>query len=98
MTHADIDRRIARLVRRCVEKIDADPRRLADTVAPSVERIGIPAVRAEWRTLLRLPWQELRMLLLEESERGDRLRQNAPFGRLLTPRERMEVFRESRPA
>jgi len=98
MTHADIDRRIARLVRRCIEKIDAHPERLHDTVGPSIERIGDPAVRAEWRLLLQRPWAELRALLLEESERAARLRQNAPFGRLLTPRERMEVFRESQAA
>jgi hypothetical protein len=91
-THADIDRRILGMIRLCVEKIEAD-RRLLARVWDNAERIADPRIRNEWRKLQSLPWAELKAKLLAETPDGDQLRQNAPFGGLLTNRERLRFFR-----
>jgi len=92
LTHATIDDRLHRLVAACVAKIDADAS-LLHRVRAAAERQPNPRIRAEWEALLALPWPELRARLLEESDRGQSLRQNAPLGGLLSPAERMAIFR-----
>jgi hypothetical protein len=92
LTHADIDRRILGMIRLCVEKIEADPRLLA-RVWDNAERITDPRIRHEWRKFQALPWTELKAKLLAETPDGDQLRQNAPFGGLLSNRERLRFFR-----
>jgi len=94
ITHAQIDRRLLRLVHACVKKIDRNPG-LLDRVAGSVTRIPNPQIRSQWTSLLRLPWSELRVRLLDGSEWGSELRQNAPFGGILTNAERRRIFQES---
>ena len=98
-THQQIDRRSLAMVRRIVAKIDADPERRGFAHAKSVcERWlaqGIPSAR-EWRTLLEKPWEEVRTILLDESDEGQRLRQTDPFCGILTPQERWEIYREHR--
>jgi hypothetical protein len=41
---------------------------------------------------LGLPWTKLRLVLLEESEEGDRIRQSVPFGGFLSDEERMRIL------
>jgi hypothetical protein len=58
---------------------------------------GIVSAR-EWLPLLERPWEEVRAILLEESDEGQRLRQTDPFCGILTPAERWEIYREARRA
>ncbi len=60
-----------------------------------MERSPLPADR-EWSNLLDRPWEEIRSLLLDESELGQRLRQSDPFCGILTPQERWEIYRAFR--
>lgn len=55
------------------------------------------AVR-EGPELLQKPWPEIRQLLLDESERDQRLRQSDPFCGILSPHERWEIYRAYREA
>lgn len=91
ITHADIDNRILRMVRLCVEKIEQDNRLLAQ-VWRNVDRIADPRIREEWRSFRDLPWGDLRTKLLEHGPEGDQLRQNAPLGGILSNRERIGFF------
>lgn len=87
------------MVRRIVAKIDADPDRRGLDHAKSVcERwIARGNVSArEWRTILQRPWDEIRRVLLDESDEGQRLRQTDPFCGILTPEERWQIYREAR--
>jgi hypothetical protein len=87
------------MVRRIVARIDADPRREgllhAKRVCERWVAQGIISAR-EWLTLLQRPWEEIRSLLLDESDEGQRLRQTDPFCGILTPAERWEIYRETR--
>jgi hypothetical protein len=98
-THQQIDRRSLEMVRRIVAKIDADPERRGLAHAKSVcERWvaqGIASAR-EWLPLLERPWDEVRAMLLDESDEGQRLRQTDPFCGILTPQERWQIYREAR--
>jgi hypothetical protein len=98
-THQQIDARSLAMARRIVEKIDADPERRGFAHAKGVcERWadqGIVSAR-EWLTLLEKPWEEVRALLLDDSDEGQRLRQTDPFCGILTPQERWEIYREHR--
>lgn len=93
ITHAQIDRRLLRMVSLCVAKIDARPPLLLQVVQ-NANRIADPRIRAQWRDLLELPWPALRDRLLADDEPGAQLRQNAPLGGLLSNAERFAVFQE----
>ena len=97
-THQEIDRRSLEMVRRIVEKIDADPDRRGLAHAKRVcERWvaqGILSAR-EWLALLEKPWEDVRLILLDESDEGQRLRQTDPFCGILTPDERWQIYREA---
>jgi hypothetical protein len=95
-THQEIDRRSLEMVRRIVARIDADPERAGLAHAKHVcERwVGQGIVSArEWLTLLDKPWKDVRAILLDESDDGQRLRQTDPFCGILTPAERWEIYR-----
>jgi len=92
-THANLDERILGMVRLCVQKLDAEPS-LFSTVRSGASRIADPRIKKEWEELLALPWPELKSKLLEATEAGDQLRQNVPFGGLLTNEERTRFFNE----
>jgi hypothetical protein len=99
-THQEIDRRSLAMVRRIVEKIDADPERSglahAKQVCARWVDQGIRSAR-EWQRLLdEKSWEEIRAVLLDESDEGQRLRQTDPFVGILTPQERWEIYREAR--
>jgi hypothetical protein len=89
------------MVRRIVAKIDADPERRGLQHAKQVcERWvaqGIVSAR-EWLPLLEKPWEEVRAILLEESDEGQRLRQTDPFCGILSTEERWAIYREARQA
>ena len=97
-THQQIDQRSLEMARAIVAKIDADPTRAGferakRTCRRWVEMGNIPA--KEWLTLLEKSWSEVREILLDESDEGQRLRQNDPFCGILTPRERWEIYKRA---
>ena len=64
----------------------------------SQQNAAAPALLAcyrEWRTLLELPVEEITAVLLDPSDRGQRLRQNSPFAGALPA---AEVWRMKRQA
>ena len=96
-THAQIDRRSLELARAVVRKIDADPRHRGLEHARGVCRRWQArqpaAVHREWLDILSRPWEEVRRVLLDDSEHGRRLRQSDPFCGILTPQERWAIYR-----
>jgi hypothetical protein len=53
------------------------------------------ACYAEWRALLERPIEEVAAILTEETDRGQRLRQNSPFAGALSPQEVWEIKRRA---
>ena len=99
-THEGIDQRSLAMARAIVEKIDRDPQRKGlEKARGTCERWlnmrSSSAIR-EWREILQRPWEEIRAVLLDESEEGRRLRQSGPFCGILTPHERWEIYRAYR--
>jgi len=90
-SHKDIDLRLRRLVAACVDKIDQNPA-LLEEARIQVGKYSNVRLRKEWEMFLGLPWTKLRLVLLEESEEGDRIRQSVPFGGFLSDEERMRIL------
>lgn len=91
--HPKIDRRSLERVRLVVAKIDAQPD-LVEVGVQNLERwirqAGDQPNRCniEWLNLIRTtPWSELRNILLDESDEGQRIRSSQPFAGLLTEEE-----------
>jgi hypothetical protein len=96
-SHEQLDQRSLLLARQIVQKIDADPLHAGLEKARSVcrrwaQRNPTPAVR-EWLGILKGSWSEVRSVLLDDSERGRRLRQSDPFCGILSPRERWRLYK-----
>lgn len=78
-------------------KIERDPE-LLETARRNVERWSVqqgaegPAWLAEWRELLKQPWESVAALITEPSENGARLRQSTPFTGILTNQERWRIY------
>lgn len=99
-THQQIDARTLAMAKAITEKIDRDPARTGLVKARAICRQWFeteprPAV-AEWLRILEKPWEEIRSILLDPSEQGQRLRQSDPFCGILTPRERWATYRKHR--
>jgi intergrase/recombinase len=97
-THQAIDRRSLELARQIVAKIDADRQRQGHEHAKMVCRRWFDRGNRsakEWLEILDRPWEEVREILLDESDEGQRLRQNNPFCGVLTPKERWAIYREA---
>ena len=93
-----IDRRHLELTRLTVDKIDANPE-LADIGQQHLDcqrekHAGtLPIALQQWQDIINThTWQEIRELLLEESDRGQYLRSSHPYLGLLTFDERMDVY------
>jgi len=98
--HPRIDAWSLAMMKEIVSRIDADPDRqgLQRAVA-TLQRWHVNESNKatdEWLQLLDLPWEELRVRLLDEGEHGQRLRSSAPFCGVLSPRERLDIFRKFR--
>jgi hypothetical protein len=97
-THQEIDQRSLALSRAIVARIDRDPARSGLLKARALcerwfrERPE-PAI-GEWRNILAGPWEQIREVLLDDSEEGRRLRQSDPFCGILTPQERWSIYRD----
>ena len=83
-----------------VARIDADPTRAgvdrAQATARRWQERSPSRVVHEWLGLLNLPWEELRLLLLDEGDEGQRLRSSSPFCGILSQPERLDLFRQFR--
>jgi hypothetical protein len=95
-THQQIDERSLALARAIVDKIDRDPQRAGLEKARATcrrwfQERPLPAIR-EWMEILDRPWEEIRAVLLDESEHGQRLRQSDPFCGILTPQGRWDIY------
>ena len=83
--HPETDRRTLELTTIAVERIDRDPALLQAGLANIgrwTRRNGgyLPPYHAEWKALIEeRPWPELRTLLLQNTDEGQRLRSNHPF-------------------
>lgn len=85
------------MARAIVEKIDNDPQRRGLEKARATCRRWyserpMPAI-FEWLQILERPWEEIREILLDPSEEGQRLRQSDPFCGILTPAERRGIYK-----
>ncbi len=99
-THQGIEQRSLVMMRAIVEKIDRDPERCGLEKARSVCRRWLtmhdnPYIGC-WERILRGEWNEIRRILLEDSEEARALRQTNPFCGVLTPKERWKIYRECR--
>lgn len=97
-THGEIDHRSLRLARAIVSRIDHDPQhagldRAREVCKRWMSRNPSPAVK-EWADIVAHPWSEVRAVLLNESEDGQRLRQSSPFCGILTPRQRWQIYKQ----
>ena len=103
--HDVTDRRLLELTRACVEKFDHEIKTYGLAAKPSAATYGplmtqVEAMigrypephRRQWQRLWALPWHELKAVLLAETEAGNELRQNIPFGGVLTPEERQAIL------
>jgi hypothetical protein len=99
-THQKIDERSQALVSAVIQRIDSDLSRAGLEHARSVCRRWMEsrnnASVAEWWSILQNPWEKIRSVLLDQSEEGNRRRQNSPFCGILEPRERWKIYQGSR--
>ena len=97
--HPVIDRRVFELTRITVARIDRDPSLVQvglDNIARWTRQKGgyVPPCHAEWKALIQEhPWPELRALLLQDNDEGQRLRSSHPFTGLVTEAERAAIHR-----
>ena len=96
-THEQIDQRSLALAQAVADAIDRDPSRAGlERARKTCERwrLQSPSLAvAEWSRILELGWDEIRTLLLDPGEQGQRLRQSNPFCGVLSPGERWEIYR-----
>ena len=93
--HPHIDARVLDMCRLIVRKIDEDPNRFRiayENLARERTRWGkLTRARQEWLDLLKLPWLEIRGILLADTDEGQRLRSSHPFTGLITDEERYAI-------
>ena len=81
--HPHIDARSLEMVKIIVKRIDADPTFIESAhrfLANEEERYGtLCQASREWKQILTRPWSEIREILLDESDEGQRLRSSKPF-------------------
>ena len=99
--HPHIDARSLDMARIVVERIDANPS-LFNVAHENVDRwrrLHGTRSRAskEWEQILSRPWSEIREILLEESDEGQRLRSTHPFRGIVTEEERLAIIERHPP-
>ena len=97
--HPHIDRRVFELTKIAVARIDRNPS-LVQAGLDNIERWTrqkggyVPLCHAEWKALIEeRPWPELRTLLLQDNDEGQRLRSSHPFSgpEFVTEKERATI-------
>lgn len=91
--HKHIDARLLRLTEAVVQEVDMQPN-LRARMRENVGRWSNARMQTKWAKLLDLPWPQLRGRLLEKTEAGAALRQEAPLGGILATVERARIMRE----
>ena len=93
--HPHIDARVLDMARLIVQKIEEDPTRFEiayENLARERDHWGtLSRARQEWLELLKRPWAEIRAILLDDSDEGQRLRSSHPFSGLVTDEERYTI-------
>lgn len=100
-SHSQIDERALEFAKRIVACIDSDPSRAGlekarqtcvrwRRILPEFELRNVD----EWAAILMRPWSDIRKVLLDPSEEGNRLRQNSPFCGVISNGERWRIMRE----
>ena len=101
MGHPHIDARSLEMARIIVKRIDEDPTLIEvahQYLANEERRYGtLCQASEEWREILTRPWAQVRELLLEESDEGQRLRSSKPFAGIVTEDERLEIIQRFPP-
>lgn len=93
--HDWIDERKLAMHAKIAEKLRQNPELLHvawDNLARWESARGPQPTFPEWREILSQPLPLVLELLIEESERADRLRQSSPFAGILSPEERMAII------
>ena len=99
-THEWIDERSLALDRAIAHKLHAQPdlfQRAKTTLERWIQQRqpSVPSVLLEWREILESwPPEKVLKLLTSTDERPRRLRQSSPFCGILSPTERLAVFKE----
>ena len=90
--HPHVDARALDMARLVVTKIEEDPMRFQiayENLAREQQRSGtLTQARQEWLEILKRPWPNIRAILLDHSDEGQRLRSSHPFSGLITESER----------
>ena len=93
--HPHIDDRILDACRLIVQRIDDDPERfhiaLENLEGQRARQGRLSRASEEWRAILDRPWVEIRALLLEGSDEGQRLRSSHPFRGLVSADEHYAI-------
>ena len=99
--HPHIDARSLDRARIVVDRIDADSS-LFNVAHENLERWRrlhgtLSRANEEWEQILKRPWNEIREILLDESDEGQRLRSSHPFVGIVTEEERLEIMKPHPP-
>ena len=99
--HPHIDARSLDMARIVVDRIYADPS-LFNVAHENLERWRrlhgtLSRANEEWEQILKRPWSEIRAILLEESNEGQRLRSRHPFRGIVTEEERLAIMKRYPP-
>lgn len=94
--HPHVDARSVDMARIVVERIDEDRSLISvahENLARERRLLGkLSNASKEWEQILERPWTEIRAILLEESDEGQRLRSSHPFRGIVTEAERLEII------
>jgi hypothetical protein len=102
--HDVIDQISLEMARRIVERLRRDPEAVLSRARETLQRWmkrhtdnpWLMKCDLEWAEILERPLEEICAILLDESDKGQRLRQNDPFVGILPPEEVWEVKRTLR--
>ncbi len=98
-THEEIDLRSLSYAKAIINKIiENDSSHLSIEKAKAFIKKSLrnsPCVGyKDWEILLNKDWEEIKNILTEESEYGNKIRQCSPFVGVLSNSERMKIFKE----
>lgn len=97
--HPHIDRRMLALARLVAERIDREPELLQVAVKnlkrwERMHKDGLSVASAEWKTIIEgHSWPEIRAMLVQDNDEGQRLRSSSPFGGIVSEAEWKAIVR-----